>query len=166
MEPEAEYDLPLEYQADAAIYVISRISGENSDRRLVKGDIYLTDSEIRDILFLNEKYEKFMLVLNVVGPVDLTPVKDVKNILLLSLLGVVTGDILADIVLGKANPSGKLSTTWAAIKDYRYLDEFGGFNNTRYIEGLYAGYIVLMLGLFIHLDLVYLTLILILLKKV
>ena len=140
VQPEAEYDLPLEYQADAAIYVISRISGENSDRRLVKGDIYLTDSEIRDILFLNEKYEKFMLVLNVVGPVDLTPVKDVKNILLLSLLGVVTGDILADIVLGKANPSRKLSTTWAAIKDYRYLDEFGGFNNTRYIEGLYVGY--------------------------
>jgi len=30
VQPEAEYDLPLEYQADAAIYVISRISGENS----------------------------------------------------------------------------------------------------------------------------------------
>ena len=140
VQPEAEYDLPLEYQADAAIYVISRISGENQDRRLVKGDIYLTDSEIRDILFLNKKYEKFMLVLNVVGPVDLTPVKNVKNILLLSVLGVVTGDILADIVLGKANPSGKLSTTWSAVKDYRYIDEFGGFNNTRYIEGLYVGY--------------------------
>ena len=81
-----------------------------------------------------------MLVLNVVGPVDLTPVKKVKNILLLSQLGVVTGDILADIVLGKANPSGKLATTWSAIKDYRYIDEFGGFNNTRYIEGLYVGY--------------------------
>ena len=139
-QPEAEYDLPLEYQADASIYVISRLSGENSDRRLIKGDIYLTDSEIRDILLLNEKYEKFMLVLNVVGPVDLTPVKNVKNILLLSQLGVVTGDILADIVLGKANPSGKLATTWSAIKDYRYIDEFGGFNNTRYIEGLYVGY--------------------------
>ena len=139
VQPEAEYDLPLEYQADAAIYVISRISGENSDRRLVKGDIYLTDSEIRDILFLNEKYEKFMLVLNVVGPVDLTPVKNVKNILYLSILGVVTGDILADVVLGKANPSGKLTTTWSAVKDYRYLDEFG-FNNTRYLEGVYVGY--------------------------
>ena len=140
VQPEAEYDLPLEYQADAAIYVIARISGENSDRRLVKGDVYLTDSEIRDILLLNEKYEKFMLVLNVTGPVDLTPVKDVKNILLLSQLGVVTGDILADIVLGKANPSGKLSTTWAGIKDYRFIDQFGAFNNTRYIEGLYVGY--------------------------
>ena len=138
--PEVEYDLPLEYQADVAIYVIARISGENSDRSLTMGDFYLTNSEIRDILFLNEKYEKFMLVLNVVGPVDLTPVKNVKNILLLSQLGVVTGDILADIVLGKANPSGKLATTWAAAKDYKYIDQFGAFNNTRYIEGLYVGY--------------------------
>ena len=140
VQPEAEYDLPLDYQADAAIYVISRISGENSDRRLVKGDVFLTDSEIRDILLLNEKYEKFMLVLNVTGPVDLTPVINVKNILLLSQLGVVTGDILADVVLGKANPSGKLATTWAAVKDYRFIDQFGAFNNTRYTEGLYVGY--------------------------
>jgi beta-glucosidase len=81
-----------------------------------------------------------MLVLNVAGVVDLSPVKDVKNILLLSQLGVVTGDIFADIVLGKVNPSGKLSTTWAAVKDYKYIEEFGGIDNTRYLEGVYVGY--------------------------
>ena len=140
VQPEAEYNLPLDYKADSAIYVLSRISGEGQDRRLVKGDIYLTDSEIRDILYLNEKYEKFMLVLNVAGVVDLSPVIQVKNILLLSLLGVVTGNILADIVLGKSNPSGKLSTTWASVKDYRYIEEFGKVDNTRYLEGLYVGY--------------------------
>ena len=141
VEPEREYDLPLEYSdAEAAFYIIRRNSGEGEDRRLVKGDIYLTNSEIRDILYLNEKYEKFMLVLNVAGVVDLSPVKDVRNILLLSQLGVVTGDIFADIVLGKVNPSGKLSTTWAAVKDYRYIGEFGGLDNTRYLEGVYVGY--------------------------
>ena len=140
VQPEAEYDLPLEYQADAAIYVLARISGEDADRSLIKGDVYLTDTEIRDILLLNEKYEKFMLVLNVVGPIDLTPIKNVKNILYLSQLGVVTGDILANIVLGKANPSGKLATTWAAVKDYGFIDQFGAFNDSRYIEGIYVGY--------------------------
>ena len=141
VEPEREYDLPLNYSdAEAAFYVIRRNSGEGEDRRLVKGDIYLTDSEVRDILYLNKKFEKFMLVLNVAGVVDLSPVKDVKNILLLSQLGVVTGDIFADIVLGKVNPSGKLSTTWASIKDYRYIEEFGGVDNTRYLEGVYVGY--------------------------
>ena len=141
VEPEREYDLPLDYSdAIAAFYVVGRNSGEGEDRRLVKGDIFLTNSEVRDILYLNEKYEKFMLVLNVPGVVDLSPVKDVKNILLLSQLGVVTGDIFADIVLGKANPSGKLATTWAAVKDYRYIEEFGGVDNTRYLEGVYVGY--------------------------
>ena len=141
VEPEREYDLPLEFDdAEAAFYVIGRNSGEGEDRRLVKGDIYLTNSEIRDILYLNEHYEKFMLVLNVPGVVDLSPVKDVKNILYLSQLGVVTGDIFADIVLGKVNPSGKLATTWAAVKDYRYIEEFGGIDNTRYLEGVYVGY--------------------------
>ena len=141
VEPEREYDLPLEYSdAEAAFYVIRRNSGEGEDRRLVKGDIYLTDSEVRDILYLNKNYKKFMLVLNVAGVVDLSPVKNVKNILLLSQLGVVTGDIFADIVLGKVNPSGKLSSTWAAVKDYRYIEEFGGIDNTRYLEGVYVGY--------------------------
>ena len=139
-QPEAEYDLPLNYEADLAIYILSRNSGEGQDRPLIKGDIYLTDSEIRDILHLNEKYNKFLLVLNVPGVVDLTPVINAKNILLLSLLGVVTGNILADIIIGKANPSGKLTTTWASIKDYKYIEEFGNIDNTRYLEGLYVGY--------------------------
>ena len=117
VEPEREYELPLEFEeAEAAFYVLGRNSGEGEDRSLVKGDIYLTNSEVRDILYLNDKYEKFMLVLNVPGVVDLSPVKKVKNILLLSQLGVVTGDIFADIVLGKSNPSGKLSSTWAGNK--------------------------------------------------
>ena len=141
VEPEKDYDLNLNYDdAEAAFYVIGRNSGEGEDRRLVKGDIYLTNSEIRDILYLNKKYEKFMLVLNVPGVVDLSPVKEVRNILLLSQLGVVTGDIFADIVLGKVNPSGKLATTWAAVKDYKYIEEFGGVDNTRYLEGVYVGY--------------------------
>ena len=139
-QPQAEYDLPLNYEADLAIYILSRNSGEGQDRQLIKGDIYLTDSEIRDILYLNEKYNKFLLVLNVPGVVDLSPVIKVRNILLLSLLGVVTGNILADIIIGKANPSGKLTTTWASVKDYKYIEEFGNIQNTRYLEGLYVGY--------------------------
>jgi hypothetical protein len=81
-----------------------------------------------------------MLVLNVGGVVDLSPVKTVSNILLLSQLGVVTGDILADIILGKQNPSGKLATTWASIKDYKFMKYFGDINDINYKEGVYVGY--------------------------
>ena len=137
---EPEYDLPLDGAGDAAVYVLSRNSGEGSDRDPVPGDILLTASEIRDILALNDKFSRFMLVLNVGGPVDLSPVLAVGNILLLSQLGVETGAALADILLGRANPSGKLATTWARWADYPAMGTFGDHDDTEYREGVYVGY--------------------------
>ena len=142
--PEYEYEklkiLPDEEKADIAVYVLARNSGEGVDRRIKKGDVLLTETEIFDILYLNQTFKKFMLVLNVGGVVDLSPVAGVSNILLLSQLGVVTGDILADIILGKVNPSGKLATTWAAVDDYKFINYFGNVNDTIYKEGVYVGY--------------------------
>ena len=140
--PEYDYNLDLNFEqkADIAIYVIARNSGEGTDRREVQGDVYLTNTEIKDILYLNKVYKKFMLVLNVGGVVDLSPVKEVSNILLLSQLGIVTGDILADIILGKANPSGKLATTWAQPQQYNTMKNFGSIHSTNYVEGVYVGY--------------------------
>ena len=117
--PEPEYDLPTEGGGETAVYVLARTSGEGNDRENIPGDIALTKTEIRDILRLQKEYGRFLLVLNVGGPVDLTPVLgEVGNILLLSQLGVETGAVLADILLGKASPSGKLATTWACFDDY------------------------------------------------
>ena len=140
--PEYDYDLSLDFEqrADIAIYVITRNSGEGVDRREIKGDVYLTDTEIKDILYLNKFYKKFMLVLNVGNVIDLSPVQEVSNILLLSQLGIVTGDILSDIILGKTNPSGKLSTTWANVHDYNTMKNFGNLNSVNYEEGVYLGY--------------------------
>lgn len=135
-----DYIIPLDKTADAAIYVVSRISGEGNDRLAEKGDLKLTDSEVRDILALNECYERFMLVINAGGPVDLEPVMDAGNILVLSQLGVETGAALADILLGKAYPSGKLSTTWAVTEDYCTAGDFAERDETRYREGIYVGY--------------------------
>ena len=138
--PEPEYNIPLTGKGDAAVYVLSRISGEGSDRRAVGGDILLSESEKRDILSLSKRFERFLLVLNVGGVVDLTPVQEVGNILLLSQLGVETGSILADLILGRSYPSGKLTTTWSAWGDYPAIGSFGEKEDTRYTEGVYVGY--------------------------
>lgn len=138
--PEPEYDLPLEGAGDTAVYVLARICGEGSDRNPIKGDLLLTDTEIRDILALKRKYQHFLLVLNVGGVIDLSPVLEVENILILSQLGVVIGDAFADVILGKAYPSGKLSATWTAWEDYCNVGEFGNQDDTRYVEGIYVGY--------------------------
>jgi beta-glucosidase len=137
---EPEYELPLEGKGNVAIYVLSRNSGEGSDRNPVKGDIQLTDTEKRDILALNSMYERFMLVLNVGGMVDLNPVKDIKNILILGQLGTPTGDVLADILVGRNYPSGKLTMTWTDILDYPSTEGFADPDDTYYKEGIYVGY--------------------------
>ena len=138
--PEPEYELTLDGEGDTAIYVLSRISGEGNDRDFVSGDILLSETEIRDILALNQKYRRFLLVLNVGGPVDLSPVMEVENILLLSQLGVETGSALADLLLGKTYPSGKLTTTWTTWYEYCPDIEVGALDDTYYREGVYVGY--------------------------
>lgn len=138
--PQPEYEFPLDGEGEVAIYVLSRICGEGNDRLAQKGDLLLTDTEVRDILALQKKYGKFLLVLNVGGPVDLSPVAEVENILLLSQLGALTGMGLADVILGKKNPSGRLATTWTRWEDYPKLGEFGDRDDTRYREGIYVGY--------------------------
>ena len=138
--PEPEYSLPLDAEGDIAVYVLARSSGEGNDRAYLCGDILLTETEQRDIAALHEKYDKFLLVLNVGGAVDLTPVSQVDNILLLSQLGADTGTALADLIIGKSYPSGKLTATWAAAGEYQQLGDFGGKDDTRYKEGIYVGY--------------------------
>lgn len=138
--PEPEYKLSLNGTGEVCIYVLSRVSGEGNDRKAVKGDVLLTDTEIRDILECQRQYKKFMLVLNVGGVVDLSPVMEVRNILLLSQLGVSMGDAFADVIIGKAYPSGKVATTWSAFDDYCKEGDFGQHKDTHYSEGIYVGY--------------------------
>ncbi|MEE0954837.1 MAG: glycoside hydrolase family 3 N-terminal domain-containing protein [Eubacterium sp.] len=138
--PEPEYQLSIEGRGDACVYVLGRQAGEGSDRKAESGDLKLTETEIRDIHECMKLYHRFMLVLNVGSIVDLTPVMDVPNILLMSQLGAITGDALADVLLGKSYPSGKLTDTWAAWDQYLNEGEFGHKNDTAYKEGIYVGY--------------------------
>ena len=138
--PEPDYALSTDYPGDICIYVLSRISGEGSDRKAERGDILLSETEVRDINALNRKFDRFLLVLNTGGPVDLSEVADTGNILQFSQLGPLSGSILADILLGKSIPSGKLAATWTAWADHCEIGEFGEPDDTRYTEGIYVGY--------------------------
>ena len=139
--PEPEYSISIQSDADIALYILSRTSGEGGDRNIISGDFLLTSSEIRDIRYLQNQYgDAFMLVLNVSGPIDLRPVNDVSNILLLGQLGVNTAAVLTDLLLGRTYPSGKLTQTWAAWEDYCHIGDICEQDDTEYKEGVYVGY--------------------------
>ncbi|ORX77802.1 beta-glucosidase-related glycosidase [Anaeromyces robustus] len=137
---EPDYDLPYVKEGDLAIYVLSRISGEGTDRKPIKGDLFLTDTERKMINDLAKGFKKFMLVLNTGGPMDLSDLDSVENVLVLSQLGVNTSNTLVDVITGAKYPSGKLATTWTKYEDYQTIGDFAEKDDTNYKEGIYVGY--------------------------
>jgi len=134
--------------ADAAVYVISRNAGENTDRKLAAGDYYLTGREMEDLEILNAKEIPTLLLVNAGGPVELTKAADlpfVKAIVYMAQAGQEGGNAVADILSGDVNPSGKLTMTWARqYSDYPNAQTFshmsGDVTKEYYNEGIYVGY--------------------------
>lgn len=134
--------------ADTAVYILSRNSGEGADRRCERGDYLLFSEEKEQLAFLGRRYEKLIVVLNVGGVIDMSEMKTIPGInaiVLMSQLGNIGGQILGDILTGQATPSGKLSDTWAKhYSDYPSSAGFGHNNGNvddeYYTEGIYVGY--------------------------
>lgn len=133
---------------DTAVYVIARNSGEGADRSMGRGDYMLTEAELEHIKKLAAAYKHTIVLLNVGGVIDTSELKGIEGvnaIVLVSQLGNIGGYAVADALTGKASPSGKLTTTWAAAyKDYPSSEEFSHNNGDTedgwYTEGIYVGY--------------------------
>ncbi|MBQ8288710.1 MAG: glycoside hydrolase family 3 C-terminal domain-containing protein, partial [Clostridia bacterium] len=131
---------------DTAIYVITRNSGEGSDRSATAGDYYLADSEISMIEnLISAGFEDIVVILNVGGIVDTTKLlsyPEVKSILLAWQPGQGGGDAIADLLVGDVTPSGKLSDTFA--KSYDDYPTSAGFHESAdyvdYTEDIFVGY--------------------------
>lgn len=130
-----------------SIYVIARQAGESADRKLEKGDYYLSEVEEKNLSFLADKYKKILLVINCGGILDMSVLDKVQGIgAVLHFVqgGEEGGNAFADVVTGKVTPSGKLTDTWARdYEDYPCAKDFGALGdvlNQDYKEGVYVGY--------------------------
>ena len=145
--PIANIDNPNK-ETDTCIYVISRQAGEAGDRKLEKGDYYLSDMELANIKTCAETYKNFVLMINAGSSIDLSFVEEVSGIdaiLYVSQLGMEMGNAIASVVSGEVNPSGKLTNTWVKkYEDVPFGDEYAYLNNdiehAYYKEGIYVGY--------------------------
>lgn len=115
------------HRNEAAVMVISRISGENADRIFDKGDYFLQEGEEKILNQLCRWFDEVTVLLNTGGVIDTSCLVDRDiAVLFVGQPGQEAGNAAADVVCGDKTPSGKLTDTWgAAYEDYPGSCNFG-----------------------------------------
>lgn len=155
--------------ADVAVIVLSRFSGEGWDREPVlyqesdypwpdelempkramaifpKGDFYLTDAEQNMVRQVRAAFAQVVLVLNTGGVMDVSwfwKDEGISSVLLAYQGGMEGGAAMAALLTGKANPCGKLPDTFARdLSDYPSTAHFHDSPHyVEYTEDIYVGY--------------------------
>ena len=130
-----------------AIYVLSRQAGEGHDRKYEAGDFLLTEAEKDNLRFLRAHYRELIVVVNVGGMVDLSFLEEVPVSALIYFTqgGEEGGSALSDLISGKTNFSGRLTSTWPMkYEDVPSAASYSPFSpdvlEQDYTEGIYVGY--------------------------
>ena len=131
-------------QAKTAVFFISRWAGESFD--LKREDWVLHDSEKALLRQLTKSFDKVIVVLNTPSVIDTSWAVDeiegihVDSVLYVGYTGMQGGLGIADLLLGRANPSGKTNDTWA--KDIADYPTTAGWDEQHqaYEEDIFAGY--------------------------
>lgn len=155
--------------ADVAVIVLSRFSGEGWDREPVfyqepdypwpdelnmprkakdifpRGDYYLTGEEQRVVNQVRAAFDKVAVVLNVGGVVDVSWFCEddrISSALLAYQGGMEGGAAVAALLTGRDNPCGKLPDTF--VRDLSYYPSTEHFHDSPhyidYTEDIYVGY--------------------------
>lgn len=150
-EPWSQQEMPLSREivekaaagSDAAIVVIGRTAGEDRDATNERGSYYLSAGEEQMLENVCRVFERVIVVLNVGNIIDMKWVEIYKPQAVLYAWqgGMEGGHAVADVLMGRVSPCGKLADTIAlSVADYPSAANFGGSDGNRYAEDIYVGY--------------------------
>ena len=171
IEPDVPMELLQQAKAyaDTAIISICRFSGEGWDRKSIvdrenknswegeqdmaalsakifaNGDFCLSEQEKAMVNAVKKNFSKVVVVMNVGGMVDTSwfVKEDAIGAVLMAWQGGMEGGLAAaELLVGKGNPSGKLSDTFAqTLEDYPSTSDFHESKDyVNYTEDIYVGY--------------------------
>lgn len=126
-----------------ALVVIGRAAGEERDNQLKPGSYYLTDLEKNMLNLVSKYFENVVVIMNCGSIIDMSWIKDYKisGLLYAWQLGQESGNALANVLIGKVSPSGKLADSIAnSYEEYPSSKNFGRKDKTIYKEGIFVGY--------------------------
>lgn len=150
-EPWSQQEMPLSPEAveraakinDAALVIIGRTAGEDRDAKNEAGSFYLSAEEERMLSQVCAAFGRVIVVLNVGNIIDMKWVRayDPQAVLYAWQGGMEGGHAVADVLMGRVNPCGRLADTIAvSVEDYPSAPHFGGADGNRYAEDIYVGY--------------------------
>lgn len=128
---------------DVAIIQIGRTAGEDQDHTEDKGSFLLTETELELLHKVCNNFERSVVLLNVGNIIDMSWVKMVKPSAVMYAWqgGQEGGNGVADVLLGRVTPCGKLPDTIAeCLADYPSTAHFGDERKNYYEEDIYVGY--------------------------
>ena len=131
--------------AQTAVVVIGRSSGEDRENALEPGSFYLTQEETGLLESVTARFKKTVVVLNIGSIMDFSWIERfgdrIGAVLLAWQGGMESGNAVADILSGSANPSGRLTDTIAReYKQHPSAAHFGSKEYNNYAEDIYVGY--------------------------
>ncbi|MFD7290652.1 glycoside hydrolase family 3 C-terminal domain-containing protein [Streptomyces sp. NPDC059863] len=126
--------------ADAAVVVVGTTEESESEGR-DRDTLALPDGQDELVRAVVRANPRTVVILNAGGPVVLPWRAEVPALLLAWFPGQEAGDGLADVLFGRAEPGGRLPTTWAAAEqDVPVLRTRPERGRLHYSEGPYIGY--------------------------
>lgn len=143
MEVSEEVCTEASRKSDIALVIIGRTAGEDKDNTETKGSYYLTDSEELLLKRVRKAFDRMVVLLNVGNIIDMNWVETVNpdSVMYVWQGGQEGGHGIADVLMGRVNPSGKLpDTVCKDLKRHPAGKNFGSETENCYEEDIYVGY--------------------------